>query len=145
MTDQACHSGQHLDDEPENAWLISCAVRFDGCAFAESEGLPDQPYHFVKMFMARPDLTAPEGYLMTAMFMLQRRLMKEGVESKQTQAWRIFRELFLKLCDKPIPHKFRGSGWKEWQDCFVPILAQGRSIVEDAHSHATYSEELGVA
>jgi hypothetical protein len=45
-----------LNDEPENDWLIACALRFDGYRYAQKHGLPDQPFDFATWFMGSPDL-----------------------------------------------------------------------------------------
>lgn len=132
-----------LDSDAENEWLIPCALRFDGYRYAAAHGHSDQPFDFAEAFVRKPDMDAGVEFLMAAMFMLQRRLMKEGVQSKTCQAWRIFRSLFLRLCREPVPGEYRHDPTAdEWETMFLPRLAEGIQIVSAMDAATEYEDRL---
>jgi hypothetical protein len=132
-----------LDSDAENEWLISCALRFDGYRYAAALELSDQPFDFANAFVRKPDMDTDTMFLMTAMFMLQRRLMKEGVTSKTCQAWRIFRSLFLRLCREPVRYEYRHDPTaEEWEKNLLPRLAEGIQIVSAMDAATEYEDRL---
>jgi hypothetical protein len=131
-----------LDNESENEWLTYCSLRFNAYLYAQKHGLEEQPYDFCEEFMRDASLGGDPQYLMTAMFMLQRRLMKEGVRSKTCRAWCVFRLLFLRLCNEQFPEEYRGPFFEEWERKFRPQLKLGIEIVEAFHQSAKYDSSL---
>jgi hypothetical protein len=79
---------------------------------------------------------------MAAMFMLQRVLMKEGVQNKTSQAWKLFRGLFLRLCHREIPEDYVGSHYSQWLLDFQPRLPLGKEIILTMHAAARYGPHL---
>jgi hypothetical protein len=119
-----------MDAGSENDWLTHCALRFDGYAWAKANGMDDQPASFCEAFLTRPTLNPGTEHLMTAMFMLQRFLMKEGVRSKTDAGWRALRNLFLQLAAEPVPPEYQTGDWhRKWCENFLPCLRAGKALI----------------
>ena len=141
LLEQAALDRTARDTEAENDWLTVCALRFDCYRYAAEHGLTDQPYDFSEKFVRNASLEADSGYLMAAMAMLQRRLMKEGVDSKTCQAWRIFRLLFLRLCHEPVPDEYRQESFATaWETKYQHHLAEGIQTVKAMHAGTAYED-----
>lgn len=126
------------NDGSENAWLMACALRFDGYACAANLGMEQQPYHFcTKLLGGQMPVKSMEQRL-TAMFMLQRFLMKEGVRSKTDRGWKMFRELFLELASEPIPAAYRTHEYSQWERDFLTILPAGMALIRHLHQTTIY-------
>lgn len=128
-----------FDAGNENEWLMQCALRFDGYAFAHDHGLEPQPFYFCKKLLEENIPLDTTGHRMAAMFMLQRCLMKEGVRSKTDAGWKRFRELFLELADQSVPNRYQADDWhRDWEEKFVPILNAGKALIQHLHTSCVY-------
>ena len=122
---------------------MHCALRFDGYRYAGANGLPSNSGDVEDWFLRAPDFEREPAFLMTAMFMLQRGLMKEGIHGKTSQGWRRFRQLFLQLCNQPVPTDYRlGSHYEQWHRRFAPRWQEGCRIVQALHDAAHYGSHL---
>ena len=136
-------SGCTAEAEPEDEWLMACALRFDGYLYARRNNLSEQSGDVLDWFLRSPDFYREPAFLMAAMFMLQRGLMKEGVRGKTSQGWRRFRQLFLQLCNQPIPSEYRhGSFYERWDREFQQRLREGQDLIQRLHEAATYGSHL---
>ncbi len=78
---------------------------------------------------------------MTALFMLQRFLMKEGVRSKEDAGWKKFRELFLELATQPVPPSYQSPSYHdEWKQHYALLLPAGLALLQHLHKTASYTE-----
>jgi hypothetical protein len=81
------------------------------------------------------------GERMTAFFMWQRYLMKEGIRSKTDQNWKRFRELFLELCEESVSLRYQHGEWHEqWVRDFLPIVSAGKALIQQLHDSCKYDE-----
>lgn len=132
---------RNLNSGSENDWLAACALRFDGYLCAEANGWEGQPYYFCHSLLAgeiQPKLIEEK---MTALFMLQRFLMKEGVRSKVDAGWKKFRELFLELTTQPVPPSYQAPSYHdEWEQHYALLLPAGLALLQHLHKTASYTE-----
>lgn len=133
---------EDLNDGSENGWLTACALRFDGYECAGKHGWEIGPYDFCQALLAGEWLDETLEAKLTAMFMLQRFLMKEGVRSKTDAGWRRFRELFLELAAEPVQPPYRMEPWhEEWETRFAPVVAGGLALIGHLHRTTVYDGE----
>ncbi len=132
---------ENLDDGSENAWLLTCALRFDGYAYGLDHGVEREIYEVGLGVLRGEEVprALSVGERMTLMFLLQRGLMKEGVRSKTDAGWKVFRELFLELAAEPIPTAYQMQHWhREWTRLFAPILPVGEKLIQHLHETCQY-------
>ena len=134
---------RQLDDEAENDWLTACALRFDGHLYAQKHRMPGEFAPMLEWIGHAPEFNHDLPGLMAAMFLLQRGLMKEGIRSKTSQAWKVFRLLFLRLCSHPVPDEYRLEDFcTRWEREYVPKLRIGQEIIQAMHVAGPYGTRL---
>lgn len=137
------NSGVTTAAASEDEWLSTCALRFDGYLYARQNDLPPDSGAVEHWFLREPNFEREPAFLMAAMFMLQRGLMKEGIRGKTSQGWRRFRQLFLQLCNQPVPTDHRlGGFYEQWDRQFAPRWWEGCRIVQPLHDAAHYGSHL---
>ena len=61
---------------------------------------------------------------------LRSSILKEGIRSKTSQAWKVFRQLFLRLCSQPVPDACRLEDFcTRWEREYLPKLRFGQEII----------------
>ena len=134
---------RQLDDEAENDWLTACALRFDGHLYAQRHRMPKEFSTMLEWIGSAPEFNHEPTGLMAAMFLLQRGLMKEGIRSKTSQAWKVFRQLFLRLSSHTVPDGYRLEGsCTQWEREYLPRLRIGQEIIQAMHAAGRYGTHL---
>ncbi len=134
---------RQLDDEAENDWLTACALRFDGHLYAQKHRMRGEFATMLEWIGHAPEFNHDPPGLMAAVFLLQRGLMREGIRSKTSQAWKVFRQLFLRLCSHPVPDEYRLEDFcTRWEREYVPKLRIGQEIIQAMHAAGPYGTHL---
>ncbi len=123
----------------ESQILTECALRFDGYKYIEQVW---QNRHEVFQAWFDEDVIPLEPNDQMAMFFrLQRYLSKWGGETEPPngKAWRIFRTLFLRVVNIPVPLEFQfGDIYLNWLYNYEPCRRQCIDIVKQVHETIDY-------
>jgi hypothetical protein len=133
----------------EETFIGTCALRFDGHLYCRETGFDMERADdaLIRFFEAGKWNINPLEQLAT-FFLMQRRIRWQncgfGDDEAQadTNSWRAYRTLFLKLCDYSIPDQFRmPTYYKQWQEEFAPNLTAYRAQVEAAMGQPAREQE----
>ena len=125
----------------EDRILTFAALRFDGYAYADATGF-DWMEWTTEHFAAEGDQLEPLEVL-ALFFASQRYLCKWGGEMlpKTHRDWWMYRELFLRAVETPVPLEYRGdTWWLEWKLRYEPRRDECIEVVAEAHMSTAYED-----
>ncbi len=114
-----------MREDNEEKILTACALRFDGYKYQKAR-------HPELLDIQHPCLPRRVHAQMYQFFMLQRFLCKWGGEYLEDNSpdYQIFRELFLIVCRRPVPLRYRFSPyWEEWERNYAPHLEEFEALI----------------
>lgn len=133
--------------EAEQNCLFTCALRFDGYKYEESQADFDSQKAFDQLIENDQLPPSKEGQL-ALFFFLQRALGKFGLEQATAAGryWRAFRRLFLQVHTYEIPLAFRHEEyWQQWQEEYEPRQEAWVAFIRQIHENITYVSGSGTS
>lgn len=118
----------------------ACARRFDGYRYVAETGF--NPAEALARYFEGGSWDNTQDELMAMLFMLCRAFhWVLEYETESGRCWRALRVLFLILCDREVPEKYRHpEAYAEWQKGYAPHLSALVGEIRLIHEGTAYED-----
>lgn len=128
-----------MDEElREDEILMNAALRFDGYGYRDEPGFDWNAWTPERYAADGDELEPLEACAL--FFSLQRYLCKwgGGREPRDGTYWWMYRELFLRTCETPIPPRFRFKRYPRWPNDDPEAIRERKRLVRRVHEETDY-------